>query len=605
MATDRHTPARRDIVHDRILRIETPEHVQVSFPLAGPGSRFGALVFDATAIVAIFLFGIYLLSLVSDVGLVSSSFGFALAGLLAVSLLWGYFFAFELWRGGQTPGKRFFGIRTVLDGGVPLNAQAAAVRNLLRFVDLQPLPSCLLGGVAMLLDPKGRRLGDLAAGTVVVRDVPVEFPEAPEAIVGSGDLESPRLEEVTWAAVENFVERAAALPEATRVQLANRLARTLEASAPLKEGDATTLEYVERVYAEELRRRTAARLSSVAGSAAATSLLRVKRDRWMDLRDSVRRLRRARLTKLDEDEVSEFAARYRALSADLARSRTYGASYRMVFALEHLVATAHNLFYRPSGNGLSRARSFLFGGFPALLRRLWRPFLLANLCFYLPGVIGFVLVSGDPDHERLLADATMIERAEIAASDPEADYRDTWESAFAGHDALAAQLIANNVQVSFLVFAGGLLAGLGSIFLLVFNGLHLGVALAVFANRGVLDNIVMFVIGHGAIELTAITIAGTAGLWMGSAVWFPGRESRVSALARRARESVGLMLGVVVLLVVAGLIEGFISPARLPAAAKLAAAAIALAWLVGYLALTGRGARAEGDEPDLRAGPAT
>ena len=124
----------RDLLADRVLRIDTPEHVRVSFPLAGPGSRFGALLLDGLLILAALLVVGVLLALLAAVGWISSSFASALTVAFAVFALWGYFFLAELVRNGQTVGKRLFGIRAVRDGGHPLDAQASAIRNLVRLI---------------------------------------------------------------------------------------------------------------------------------------------------------------------------------------------------------------------------------------------------------------------------------------------------------------------------------------------------------------------------------------------------------------------------------------------------------------------------------------
>ncbi|MEO0649927.1 MAG: stage II sporulation protein M [Planctomycetota bacterium] len=593
--------AASDPYGDRMLRIETPEHVSVSFPLAGPGSRFGALALDTLILIGLLLALLLVLLLLAGVGWIGESLipPMMIAGL--VFALFGYFFAIELVRNGQTIGKSVFGIRTVRDGGHPIDAQASAIRNLVRIVDIQPVTSCLLGGMAILLDGKSRRLGDLAAGTVVVRDLPIEFPEVPDVgVVG----EPPRLADPAWTALENFVERAAELPEASARKLARRLLKSLDkVGAPAPEsGDPVAA--VVAFYEQERARRAGARLSTAVGSAAAASLLRVKRERWTELRDSVRVLKRRRLRRLDEGEVSRFAARYRALSADLARARTYGASPRTLFALEQLVASAHSLFYRPVRQGARKLGRFLVAGMPRLFRRLRKPIGISAAAFFVPMVISYLLVLGQEDNERLLASAEMIQRAEAAAADPTLDYRDTWGMEFPGEVALTTYLIANNVRVALLCFAGGVLAGVGSLLLLAFNGVSLGVGFATFANRGVLDVILMFVISHGAIELMAIAIAGGAGFWMGSAVWFPGRAPRRVALAERAREAVALVLGVIGLLVIAGLVEGFISPSRLPEAVKIVAALAALAWLTAYLGLGGRRSD-DGDVPGVTADRAT
>jgi uncharacterized membrane protein SpoIIM required for sporulation len=146
--------------------------------------------------------------------------------------------------------------------------------------------------------------------------------------------------------------------------------------------------------------------------------------------------------------------------------------------------------------------------------------------------------------------------------------------------------------VTFLAFAAGILAGLGTALVLVFNGVQLGAVAAVFANYQANLLFWSFVLPHGIIELTAICIAGGAGLWLGSAFLLPGRMTRREALVVRGREAVSLIGGTAVMLVVAGLIEGFISPSDLPSGVKLGAAALTLVLLAMYLGFAGRGEEA-------------
>jgi uncharacterized RDD family membrane protein YckC len=154
------------------VTVETPEHVEFSYEIAGLGSRFTAGLIDA----CIQGVGVLVLLVTFWAGSQSVSFASyvesALQGLLLLALflfLWGYHMYFEAFRGGQSPGKRLLKIRVVAEGGYPVTLPRAAVRNLLRVVDILPLPYGI-AGVSMFLDPRGRRIGDLAAGTVVVRE---------------------------------------------------------------------------------------------------------------------------------------------------------------------------------------------------------------------------------------------------------------------------------------------------------------------------------------------------------------------------------------------------------------------------------------------------
>jgi len=166
--------------------IATPDNVTLEFELAGLGSRFCAYLIDSAlisllivaAVVGMFFMpsGLYFFRAASKArSHWLASWNFALLIFFVFLIMWGYYVLFEGLRRGTTPGKRKMGIRVVRDDGLPIGFREAALRNLVRAADMLPPPASLLGGLAMLLDPKGRRLGDMLAGTLVV----VEKFEAP------------------------------------------------------------------------------------------------------------------------------------------------------------------------------------------------------------------------------------------------------------------------------------------------------------------------------------------------------------------------------------------------------------------------------------------
>ena len=584
-------PLQRDHLQDRVLEIDTPELVSIEIPLAGLGSRYAALLIDTLILmglaVLVFLLLLALGFAVASIdGALVLKIVIPLGVIAAFALYWGYFFYFEAFRDGQTPGKKRMRIRVVLDGGYPITVEASAIRNLLRVVDTQF--GGLVGGLFMLLSPCARRLGDMAASTVVVREMPVEFPEIATA---TAVAEPPKLPDTAFGALELFADRHASLPAAQRQELADAMAARLATVETPRTGE-TREAYLLRFHAEEQLRRAAHARGGSPGrsveSAAALGLLRTKREKWLAFRDLTATLRRSKLRSLGEDGVGEFAARYREISADLARARTYGASTGTIYSLERLVGIGHNLFYRPATRTVAGLWRWLVAGFPSLVRQRRRPIAVAAALLFGPAIVAWGLVALRPDLERRLVPAGMILRAEEAASRRATSQWDKYIDVPLSHEFLASAIIANNVQVSFLAFATGVTGGLLTAALLVFNGLSFGFVLAVFSQRGVLDVIGIFVLPHGVIELTAISIAGGAGLWMGSALLLPGRRSRRDAFAIRAREAISLIGGVVVMLLVAGLIEGFISPAEIPPGLKLLVAAVAAAALAAYLVLGGR-----------------
>ena len=198
-----------------------------------------------------------------------------------------------------------------------------------------------------------------------------------------------------------------------------------------------------------------------------------------------------------------------------------------------------------------------------------------------------IAVQGRPVLGRTLAGQGMMTRAESSdTEDPDARYIDVIE----GSDmpTFAAGLMTNNIQVSFIAFAGGLLAGLGTLLVLVNNGISIGAVFGVYADGGILPLIMAFVFPHGFIELAAICIAGGAGFGLGSALLMPGRRTRSAALRERGRAFLSLLVGAVLMLVVAGLIEGFYSPSALPDAAKFAFGGATAVVLLLYFGFAGR-----------------
>jgi uncharacterized membrane protein SpoIIM required for sporulation/uncharacterized RDD family membrane protein YckC len=579
-------------IADRHLEVDTPEHVAIGFELAGPGSRFTAFLIDGLILAALMI-GLFFATavLLNVIPAPAMPVTFAIALLAAFILFWGYFVWFEGFREGQTPGKRKVGLRVVHDGGYPLTLRGAVVRNLLRVVDSQPLPSWLLGGLFILLHPRAQRLGDLAAGTVVVRERSVAA--LPEEVEAAGP---PRLSDREYDVLREYALRRDALERPARQRVAARLAPhyaayNREPSArgyllnPANPVHADAL--LVSVYAEESGRRLAAGQVTSSGSRAAAALLRRQRGRWAEYAALLQRARSARLSALPEAQVSRFAALYREVAADLARARTYGASPELVYTLERAVGSGHNLLYSPAPRSVRRAWQWLAGGFPALVRRRRHAILGAALLLFGPALATFAVVAADPAAARTIIPAVMIARVEEGA-DRQArgqGYIDVPEVLM---PLFSSRIIANNVQVSFFAFAGGIFAGLGTAVLLLVNGVFLGGIAGLFHAEQLDLYLWSFVLPHGVLELTAICVAGGAGLWLGSALVLPGRRIRRRVLVERAGEAVSLLGGTVVLLVLAGLIEGFVSPSALPSALKLAFAGLTALVLFPYLLLAGR-----------------
>lgn len=246
--------------------VETPEIVDLAFDVAGIGSRCLAASVDTLLIIALQIGAALLLfggaGRLLGASAEGSSLVLAVWAIISFGLLWGYYLLFELIWNGQSPGKRLFGLRTVREGGRPIGAVAAIIRNLVRIVDFLPL-FYGLGVLIMFVDRRARRLGDLAAGTLVVREanslnlagltanalplpLPPRAPDAPPTpLLPNLHLLAPE----NYELAEEFLRRRAALSSSARIHLAARLAATLRTQLGLQQ-DGDTERFIEHVVRE-------------------------------------------------------------------------------------------------------------------------------------------------------------------------------------------------------------------------------------------------------------------------------------------------------------------------------------------------------------------
>jgi len=568
----------------RVVRIDTPEHVRLGFELAGIGSRFAAALLDVAILLSVVLAlsaGAASLSAVTASELVEA-LGATAAILVLFTLQWGYFFLCEACFGGRTIGKKAVGIRVIGAEGTPITREAAALRNLLRVVDIQPAGTSLIGLGLVALHPRAQRLGDIVAGTVVVRDRGGDT--MPEERVGDAAAGLPLLDAQRFEVLEKYLARRDSLDAAVRANVRASVVRAM--GAALWTTNESQDEALERLHREE-RPRQLGTGAGVGASLQAAHLVRTQSASWTRARELVDKASRLGLSSLSESEIDEFTGLYREITADLARAKTYGASLRLSFHLERLVGEAHNLFYRSARRDL-RAVTWIRHGFPLVFRRHAAPVAIAAALLFVPATVTYVGVSADPEAARQLVPPQMVTRAEEArerleAGEPYVDVPQVQMSVF------SSAIMTNNVQVAFFAAAGGILAGVGTVLILVLNGVSIGSVLGLYHAHGAGSLIWTFVLPHGVTELTAIVVAGAAGLILGRAVLAPGRRTRGRALREDGREGLALVAGAAFLLVVAGLIEGFVSPARVDGTLKTAFAALVAACLFAYLWTGGRG----------------
>ena len=303
---------------------------------------------------------------------------------------------------------------------------------------------------------------------------------------------------------------------------------------------------------------------------------------WQRLEELLHLLDRMTLRKLHREEVRELGRIYRRTASDLAIARAESRDPRLINYLNSLVIRAHGRIYRADAQGGQRIRNFFARDFPRTFRRTWRYTATAFAVFVLFTGIAFFGTRHDPDF------------SEFAGIDPffRAQYIETrkhwWERLNEASQIGSTQIFTNNIRVTFYAFALGAVFGLGTIYVLASNGASFGAILALCYRAGFGNDLLLgFVISHGVIELSCIFIAGGAGLLIGTALVMPGDLTRADALKSRGMEAVRLIIGCIPLLVIAGIIEGFISPQPIPAAIKIGIGVITGITLYAYLLLAG------------------
>jgi len=595
---------------DQRVEIETPEQVIVSYEIAGVGSRAAAALIDyaicAASLLALFVLGSLATRPFRGAVARDLTAPWIIALLIAAqfALVWGYYVLFEGLRDGQTPGKRRMGLRVVQDGGYSVTFGVSAVRNIVRALDMQPAVFYVVGMVSAALSSKGRRLGDIVAGTIVVRERVAQRPRGAPAGPGSsgpsaGGGASPPparailLTEEEFALLDRYVARQSTLDADRRSRLTAQLAARFRARATdvadvARADGAFLLELFERE--RQARARGAASASDTGAPREQYAIVAEGAERWAAFATLLADAQRRGLRSMTEEEVSAFVARYRELAADLARLRTAtrGRDSDALFYLSRLVAGGHNLLYRRRAPGLRPAVRFMASAVPAEVRRSWRPIALAAALLFVPAAMSFEAVRRHPDLAPQLVPAELIDRAEtgvVRAQRGERGFLPEEMARFRG-PVLASAITTNNVQVTYVAFALGITAGVGTALALIFNGVAaLGAPLGLYVSKGIADQILGFVAPHGVLELAAICIAGGGGLLLASAILLPGARTRGEALVDEGRRAIRLIAASTFLLVIAGLLEGNVSPLPWPNEWKYLVSAGTAVFLAMYLSL--------------------
>ncbi|MGH8106635.1 MAG: stage II sporulation protein M [Arenimonas sp.] len=277
-------------------------------------------------------------------------------------------------------------------------------------------------------------------------------------------------------------------------------------------------------------------------------------ERWLNTRADIHAKNRKPLASNDISDY-DFPVRYRRLCQHLSIAQQRGYSPLITDKLETLMQRGHHVLYRPPAPRLRRTVDFFMMEFPCLLRKLHRYFWASAFLFYVPFFGMIILMHYYPELiHSLMSPQEIAELEEMY--DPATRYDSLGRTS--GTDlAMFGLYVWNNVSIGFQTFASGFFVGIGTIFYLLFNGIYLGGASGHVTVIGSGEPFWRFVVGHSGPELTAIMIAGAAGLRIGMAIVAPGRKKRVDALIEAGTDGVKLAMGVFAMLVFAAFVEAY------------------------------------------------
>ncbi len=298
------------------------------------------------------------------------------------------------------------------------------------------------------------------------------------------------------------------------------------------------------------------------------SFVKSNQESWNQLTATLEQVRARGIRSLSTDQLESVGGAYRAVVSDLAFARSQGASQDLLLYLNDLAGRAHGLLYSSPSSRLRSTRLFFFAEFPRLVRSTWRYSVASLLLFAAGWMLALYILYAAPELNDMVVPRDLKEVPDPAK--------------------ISSFIMTNNIREGMVAFVGGITFGALTVFTLFKNGLIIGGVLTVAFAKMNPVTLLSLLLPHGFIELTAIFICGGAGLIMGCALIAPGNLRRVDAIRLASGTAIKLFAGTLPFFVVAAIIEGFITPAAIPAFAKLAFSGVTLLGLVAYIGFGGR-----------------
>lgn len=316
--------------------------------------------------------------------------------------------------------------------------------------------------------------------------------------------------------------------------------------------------------------------------------LKINRDKWERLNSILEQINQKGPSSLSWEDLKALGVLFRRVTADLAYARTHYPGHEIVDYLNNLVVRAHGNIYRTETLRMRPIWEFFRRDFPLLILEQRLFIAAAGLVLLLGLMVGYFLHFNQPALDGLVIPDSM--KRTISESLSSGEVGGTWPPS--ARPAISLMIMTNNIKVGISSFALGVTGGIGTICILFYNGIMVGVLGAIFTTKGYTLDFWSLILPHGVLELLAIFICGGAGFVLAKAVVKPGDFKRQDALQVQGKVALKLVLGTVPIFCIAGLIEGFITPSSLSNYGKLAVGVCSLIMFALYIFLGTRGKKA-------------
>ena len=313
---------------------------------------------------------------------------------------------------------------------------------------------------------------------------------------------------------------------------------------------------------------------------------------WQELERLIDAANRRGLRSLSADELTRLPHLYRAALSSLSVARSISLDQALVAYLESLVGRAYFVVYGTRQRATAHLKEFFVRTWPRAVRELMAPLALSFVFMAVAAIVAFVMTSENLDrYYSFVGDMAQGRTPASSTSDLRAGLYD--DASVSGSLAtFAASLFSHNARIGILCFALGFVVGLPTAFLLFYNGLVLGAFAALYDSRGLSVDLWGWLLPHGVTELLAVILCGAAGFALAHAIVFPGAMSRLDNLRQKGRTAALVVMGAVVMLFVAGLIEGIFRQTVTHVPTRYAVAILTACFWLFYFVWVGRGATA-------------